>query len=146
MTFNNSHINTPMTRMGDEFIFKFEVEDDTRFDYGFTITRTAAGKRVDIWEGANSAGEYFTKNLSTANADETVVDRKFYFGDFRSDEWTDLRTKAVIASGPGANVQPPRIHFQVQYRNPAASEVRLVWGLDNFTRVPPTLPSETFPT
>ena len=144
LTFNDSHLNTPMQRDGDVFVTRFEVEPNARLDYAFTVTRTADGEAVELWKGANSTGVYFTANLSVANADEKVIDPKLYVGKFRSDEWSELHTRAIQPSGADADREPAVIEVQVRYRNSAASEMRLVWGLDQFTRVPPRLPPETF--
>ena len=79
-----------------------------------------------------------------ASADEKAADPKLDVSRFRSDKWSNLSTRAIVPSGPGADARQAVIEIEVRYRNPGASDVLLVWGLDNFTRVPACLPSETF--
>ena len=82
--------------------------------------------------------------LTVANADETVTDPRSYAGKFRSEEWSELHTRARQPSSPGADQEQDAIEVEVRYRNPIASDVLLVWGLDKFTRLPSRLPADTF--
>ena len=60
LTYNDSHINTPMRLEGDVFVARFEVEPNVRVDYAFTVTRTSDGEAVEFWKGANRKGDYYT--------------------------------------------------------------------------------------
>ena len=136
LTLNDSHINTYMKRDGNDFVFDFELDENRQLDYAFNVIDDSDGNNVNLWRGANSEGGYYSTTLTAATADEKVTDSKLYVGGFRSEEWSELHTKAVLSSGSSPNAQPPLIRFRVRYRNPEASAVRMIWGLDNFTRVP----------
>ncbi len=49
LTYNRSHMNTPMKREGDLFTVDYEVAENTRLDYAFIITKTAKGETVEHW-------------------------------------------------------------------------------------------------
>ena len=96
-------------------------------------------------EGGQQKGRLLYKlHLTVANANETIIDPKSYVGKFRSDEWSELHTKAVQSKNPAAGAKQPVVEVEVRYRDPAAGEVRLVWGLDNFTSRPCRSAPETF--
>jgi hypothetical protein len=145
LTLNDSHMNTPMKLENGVFSMEFEVEENTRFDCAFTITRTATGDAVEIWRGKNSKGEYYTKVLTRDNADEveTLTDDAWSQRTSASEVSTDLYTKAIVPPrGDFAN--KPKIQFQVRRRDPAAGEIVLVWGLNNWAAAPHNLPPGTF--
>ena len=79
LTYNDSHVNTPMQRDGEVFVAEFEVPANTKFDYAFTITRTSLGEAVQIWAGEpGKGGAYYSRALAIADADEKSVDSKTY--------------------------------------------------------------------
>jgi hypothetical protein len=159
LTFNDSHMNTPMKREDGVFFMEFEVEENTRFDCAFTITRTATGDAVEIWRGKNSKGAYYTKVLTRAKADEveTLTDdawsqrqpkispQQNVSADSTSTtkSSTDLSTKAIVPPH-GDIANKPMIQFQVRRHDPAAGEIVLVWGLNNWSIAPLNLPPGTF--
>ena len=96
LTEKGSHMNTPMKRVGDDFVFEFEVEENTRLDYAFTVTRTTAGENVELWKGANSSGDYYSTILTVADADEKVINAGPSGGGNESEEWSELRTSVGI--------------------------------------------------
>jgi hypothetical protein len=71
LTYNRSHMNTPMKRQGDLFVFDYEVPENTRLDYFFITTRNAAGEKVEIWTH-DTGGQPYTAMLSVDKADEVV--------------------------------------------------------------------------
>jgi hypothetical protein len=75
LTYNDSHVNTPMQRDEDVFAVDFEVPANTKLDYAFMITRTRAGQAVRIWAGEpGTGGAYYSRALTIADADEKSVD------------------------------------------------------------------------
>ena len=157
-------MNTTMKRDGDVFVFDFEVPENTRLDYAFTITRIADGKAVEIWKGADSSGRFFTATLTAAQADEKVTVAKPSAGNTaqepaatanagvgalavdlsQSGEAVKVVTRAVLPSYQVIHKADQGIHVQVRYRNPQAGQVVLVWGLKNFSEIPTRLPPGTY--
>ena len=72
LTYNDSHMNTPMTRNGDTFVVDFDVYKLTRFHYAFSIERTADGAAANIWRAKDATGKYYECELSAASADEVI--------------------------------------------------------------------------
>src|SRR5581483_4881556 len=132
LAFGNSHLMTTMHRDGDVFLAEQEVAPDTQLDYTFEVTRLVTGEPVSIWRGPSSDGGDFSRKLTVENADERIIHRRHYFEQFHSDSWSELRTTAIQSPDGSQSV----IRFQARYSDPTAAEVRLVWGLDKFTRVP----------
>ena len=159
---------------GDVFVSRLEIEANARLDYAFKVKRTSDGQAVELWKGANSAGDYYTKNLTVANADESVPDPradvspKSATGDeggpahdlasartedgsqpplasgSTSGESIEVFTKAVWSAARAYQRKERVIQVQVRYRNADAGKVLLVWGLNNYALVPKALPPETF--
>ncbi len=154
LTFNDSHLNTPMTHVGDEFVVEFDVEENVDLEYGFEITPEAPNA-LPTWRGSNSQGDYFSTRLTRATARSQRQ--------LSADEWAE-RTSAASVGGdqPGASeanvggsaaadadawqnlhivahvparyasVRQPSIKFQIRFRNPTADEVTLMWGFNNW--------------
>ena len=72
----------------------------------------------------------------------TVSDRDLQ--DLGLNAISKVHTKAIVSHKTASKPATAVIQVQLRYRNPAASEVRAVWGLNNFRHVPARLPPETF--
>ncbi|MBX3438399.1 MAG: hypothetical protein KF861_12985, partial [Planctomycetaceae bacterium] len=143
LTFNDSHMNTPLRKHGDVFEMEYETDADTRFDYAFNVIRNAAGEEVNQWRGAGQGQPYFQRQLTVAEADEQIGPHQSrrLFSDKQLGEWHELLTQALL---PAAGAAKPRIRFQVRYRNPEAAEVVVIWGLNKFQKKATGLPEGTF--
>jgi phosphoglycerol transferase MdoB-like AlkP superfamily enzyme len=72
LTYSDSHMNTTMRDEDGVFVIEFEldVQDQTRLDFAFTLTKSRAGKTADLWRGGPSSSGYYTLLLNPATGPE----------------------------------------------------------------------------
>jgi hypothetical protein len=110
----NDLLVTPMRRDGETFVAEIQVPIGFSVQYGFTVTETADGRIVDVWDKGIDPrpGKPKIPPILIATYDKNVFN--------------------VDAD---VNLNPPFVTQTFHYRHSDASEVVLVWGINGWMPV-----------
>jgi hypothetical protein len=111
----NGLLVTPMRRDGEIFVAEVQVPVGSSVQYGFTVTETADGRIVDVWD----------KGIEPRPDKPQIQPILIATYD-----------KNVFNVAANENLNPPFVTQTFHYHHPDAGEVALVWGINGWRSVP----------